>query len=229
MSRNQDRSDWVQFVAAMVAGNNADPTAGNLKDEYLVREADRYLALTKQHWPEPERADQLGNEPVRLADMPVAGLGNEQADCQLPRVEGLRGLETIFGTVVRLDHAERMIAAARREADELRKEVEYLRKWQMPVKNAAPPAELEPSDVAAKVLSEDTLRRLDAMSRDEGETVTVFEFEVECEGDETVTVMEFDAVRAAALALYEAGVWSSPNVPADPAAAISRAASTGTA
>jgi hypothetical protein len=60
--------------------------------------------------------------------------------------------------------------------------------------------------LAASVLSEDTLRRLDAMRRDDGETVTVFEFD------------DDDRLRAAALALYEAGAWSSPNVPLPDAA-----------
>jgi hypothetical protein len=49
---DRDRETWERFAAAVVCGIYADPTAGALRDEWLVKEADRFLAITKERWPE---------------------------------------------------------------------------------------------------------------------------------------------------------------------------------
>jgi hypothetical protein len=50
--RNRDRETWERFAAAAVCGYYADQAATYaLTDEWIVKEADRFLALTKERWP----------------------------------------------------------------------------------------------------------------------------------------------------------------------------------
>jgi len=49
---NRDRETWERFAAAAVCGYYADQAATYaLTDEWIVKEADRFLALTKERWP----------------------------------------------------------------------------------------------------------------------------------------------------------------------------------
>jgi len=178
-----DRETWERFAAAVVCGIYADPTAGALRDEWLVQEADRFLALTKERW--PEKTVSVGCETVTPATAgdetvtePGPGEGyrwvrrgeilrdddqckpdrmwvkrNKGGDeclaghfyrrridaapqpssgaCQLPAEgDGVEGLPTVGwwkGELVSRADAERLIAAARREAEEARAECERLR------------------------------------------------------------------------------------------------------
>jgi hypothetical protein len=217
---NRDRETWERFAAAVVCGIYADPTAGALRDEWLVKEAERFLAITKERWPEPEpakrcEAEASSREGVKTEPDPGEGYrwvrcgealqdGDEYQesrnkwyrttsagktcpwDCNYrrridaapettPRADevrsevriaegdGVEGLPTVGwwkGELVSRDAAEHRIAAARREAQELREENKYLRKWQMPVKNDAPPAEQEKSPGDSTCLHQQTIGRL---------------------------------------------------------------------
>jgi hypothetical protein len=65
----RDRETWERFAAAVVCGIYADPTAGALRDEWLVKEADRFLAITKERWPEPEPAKRCEAEASSREDV----------------------------------------------------------------------------------------------------------------------------------------------------------------
>jgi hypothetical protein len=95
---DRDRETWERFAAALVCGNYADPIAGALWNEWLVKAADRFLALTKERWPDEQLSGNPGQLPAKTCSPgcdPVtpAAAGDETVTAEPDPGEGYRWVE----------------------------------------------------------------------------------------------------------------------------------------